>query len=95
MIFPEYDSSEEEIISSTKTPGRSTLSPSTSSVSPYTSSSAPCIVPEISVKMEDAGFLKGVDVEFWLMLIAIYFGLWLGMRAIEIIKGNRKNIMCG
>jgi len=83
MIIPVYDSSEEEIGSSTGVPGPSTMKPSISS-----SSGMPYIIPEISVKLADVDFLKGVDVDFWLMLGFIFAGLWLGFRALEIMKGN-------
>ena len=82
MIIPVYDSSEEEIGSSTGVPGPSTMKPSVSSSSgmPY--------IPEISVKLADGGFFKGIDVDFWLMLGAIFVGIWLSFRALEIMKGN-------
>jgi len=83
MIIPVYDSSEEEIGSSTGVPGPSTMKPSISS-----SSGTPYIVPEISVKLADFGFFKGIDVDFWLMLGSIFVGIWLGFRALEIMKGN-------
>ena len=83
MIIPVYDSSEEEIGSSTGVPGPSTMKPSISS-----SSGTPYIVPEISVKLADFGFFKGIDVDFWLMLGSIFVGIWLVFRALEIMKGN-------
>ena len=71
MIIPVYDSSEEEIGSSTRFPVPSTMKPSISS-----SSGMPYIVPEISVKLTDVGFLKGFNVDFWLMLgCLVYLGL--------------------
>ena len=83
MIIPVYDSSEEEIGSSTRVPRPSTIKPSISS-----SSGTPYIIPEISVKLADGGFFKGIDVDFWLMLGSIFVGVWLGFRALEIMKGN-------
>lgn len=83
MIIPVYDSSEEEIGSSTGVPGPSTMKPSISSTS-----GMPYKILEISVKLADVDFLKGVDVDFWLMLGFIFARLWLGFRALEIMKGN-------
>ena len=83
MIIPVYDSSEEEIGSSTRFPVPSTMKPSISS-----SSGTPYIVPEISVKLTDVGFLKGFNVDFWLMLGSIFVGVWLIFRALEVMKGK-------
>ena len=83
MIIPVYDSSEEEIGSSTSFPGPSTLKPSISS-----SSGTPYVIPEISVKLTDVGFLQGFNVDFWLMLGSIFVGVWLVFRALEVMKGK-------
>ena len=83
MIIPVYDSSEEEIGSSTRFPGPSTLKPSISS-----SSGTPYVIPEISVKLTDVGFLQGFNVDFWLMLGSIFVGVWLVFRALEVMKGK-------
>ena len=82
MIIPVYDSSEEEIGSSTSFPGPSTLKPSISS-----SSGTPYIIPEISVKLTDVGLHKGFNVDLWLMLGSIFVGVWL-FRVLEVMKGK-------
>ena len=87
MIIPVYNSSEEEIGSSAGVPGPSIMKLSISS-----SSGTPYIIPEISVKLADAGFLKGIDVDFWLMLGSIFARLWLGCRALEVMKGNFQSL---
>ena len=83
MIIPVCDSSEEEIGSSTRFPGPSTMTSSISS-----SSGAPYIIPEISVKLTDVGFLQGFNVDFWLMLGSIFVGVLLVFRALEVMKGK-------
>ena len=87
MILPEYDSSEEEVISSTTE--SSTMVWSTSSMGTNPSGGEPCIIPEISGKNEDVEFWKGIDFDAWFMFAAICAGLYLFLRILEVVRGKR------
>ncbi len=87
MVLPEYESSEEEVISSTT--GSSTMVWSTSSMGTNPSGGVPFIIPEISGNCEDVQFWKGIDFDAWFMFAAICAGLFLFLRMLEVVKGKR------
>ena len=84
MILPEYEDSSEEGV------GTSTMSTVCPSVEFTTVSDASCgaqgIIPEISGKSQDIWW-EGLDYQTWIMVAAIYMGLFLFLRFIEVMKG--------
>ena len=84
MILPEYEDSSEEGV------GTSTVATVCPSVECTTVSDASCgaqgIIPEISGKSQDIWW-EGLDYQSWIMVAAIYMGLFLFLRFIEVMKG--------